>query len=82
MNWRGQKGNALDQYRKVHDEVNKARESGDKWLEEKWRQRLDEARKNVSDVQGEKDNLVNRVDERAQRAVDLQRKIDKGIIQH
>src|SRR5690606_8416720 len=73
---------ALEQYKKVQEELKKAREKGDKWLEEKWRQRLDQAKKDVGNVQAEKDNLVNRVNERAQRAVDLQRKIDKGFPDH
>ncbi len=73
---------AIDQYKRIPEEIDKARESGDKWLEEQWRQRLEKARKNVRDVQGMKNDLVGRVDERAQRAIDLERKIHKGIRQH
>jgi hypothetical protein len=58
---------AIDEYKRVSDEYDKAEKSGDKWLADQWRQRKDEARDQVSDLQKQKDDLTNRVGNREQR---------------
>jgi len=58
---------AIDEYKRVSDEYDKAEKSGDKWLADQWRQRKDEARDQVSDLQQQKDDLTKRTGERERR---------------
>ncbi len=58
---------AIDEYKRVSDEHDKAVKSGDKWLADQWQQRKDEAKDQVSDIQRQKDDLTNRVGNRERR---------------
>lgn len=55
---------AKAEHRMCSEQEKKAREEGDLWLEEQWRQRRVEALENVNKVQGEKLELTKRVDEK------------------
>ena len=58
---------AIDEYKRVSQQHTKAAESGDKWLADQWQKRKQEAMNQVSQIQRQKDDLTNRVNDREQR---------------
>ncbi len=56
---------ALDEYQRLSAERDRARRDGDRWLDEQLTRRLDDARRNVQTVQGEKLTLTGQASREA-----------------
>ena len=74
---------ALDAYRDLDDKIAQAERDGDTWLADQLRQNRDAVRQHIGDIQRQRTNIVNAVNDENRRISDYNDKITKpGVTGH